>query len=70
MRTLNEKSQVEYDEVNSFYLLVHVMKVLNYNKVFDKMQSGLREMTDIVEQVLQLGYKEISIHLRLKIGNE
>ena len=42
MRIVNSNGEVEYDEVNSFYLLVHVMKVLNYSKVCSEDVVGLR----------------------------
>ena len=48
MQTRNETGEMEYDEVNSFYLLVHLMEFLNYRKVCDKTVSGLDEMIKIV----------------------
>ena len=49
MQTINEAGEVEYDELNSFYLLVHIMKVLNYRTVCDKNISGLMDMIKIVQ---------------------
>jgi len=40
MRVVNN-GEIEYDTENSFYLLVHIMKVLNFSDIFEPGFPGL-----------------------------
>ena len=52
MQFINENNEIVYDEANTFFILVHIMQVLDYRQVCDKSVSGLNEMEKIVRQIL------------------
>ena len=52
MKMVNKSGEIEYDSVNSFYLFVHIMKVLNFVEVFEPGFPGMLQMIKITEGTL------------------
>jgi hypothetical protein len=69
MRYISEKGEIVYDLVNSFYLLVRIIKVQGYSDVYCKGMPGLIKMVSIVEGTLQLYDCELYDHILLE-GDE
>ena len=51
MQVVNE-GEIVYDTVNSFYILCHIMKVLQCQDIYADGQPGLFTMVEIFEDTL------------------
>jgi len=53
MRHYNPVTQkVEYDELNSFFILIHIMKKLGYRRIYDENLSKTNEHLQLIEENL------------------
>ena len=62
MRVVRD-GKIEYDTTNSFYLLVHIMKKLNFSEVFEPGFPGLLKMIGVTESALENIYPELYNHM-------
>ena len=64
MRHYNpETKKVEYDELNTFFILIHIMKKLGYRRIYDHNLSKTNEHLTLIEENLQSGFPNLYAHL-------
>ena len=63
MRYETEEGELVYDELNSFYILIHIMKVLDYRNIYDKHLSKTKQHLEIIAEILESGHPEFYEHL-------
>jgi hypothetical protein len=54
---------VTYDEANTFYILVHIMRNLQYRNIYDKNLSKTVEHLKLIEANLQGGFPDLFAHM-------
>jgi hypothetical protein len=47
-----ENGEVKYDEVNTFFVLVHIMQELEYKNIYDKHLSKTVAHLEIIQEIL------------------
>ena len=64
MRNYNpDTNKVEYDELNTFFVLIHIMKKLGYRRIYDSNLSKTNEHLTLIEENLQSGFPNLYEHL-------
>lgn len=56
--------KLEYDEMNAFYVLVHIMQELDYRNIYDKHLTKTRAHLEIISEILESGHPEFYEHLQ------
>ena len=58
-----ESKKIKYDEANSFYILVHIMRNLQYRHIYDNNLSKTVEHLKLIEANLMGGYPDLFAHM-------
>ena len=58
MRYLDSNGEIVYDELNAFFVLVHIMSELEYKNVYDKQLSKTVAHLEIIQEILESGHPE------------
>ena len=60
--TIDGHKELAYNEVDAFYIFVHIVENLEYRRVYDQELSKLKDHLDLIESVLMTGFPEIYEH--------
>ena len=60
---VDERQVLEYDEVNSFYVILHIMQKHQYRHIYDSEISKINEHLTLLEEILQTSFPKVYHHL-------
>ena len=60
---VDEREILEYDEVNSFYIIIHIMYKHQYRHIYDSEISKINEHLTLLEEILQTSFPKVYHHL-------